>query len=377
MTAELVFAAGPDRFAIPAASVARVLPPGPLVRLPGAEAVQFGDELLPLVPLGQRSGARPVIVMGREGGRVALEVDAVLGVGARTPWDPVRSLPPDLLVPPAPAPRPVPLPSSPRRRTVPPDVAVPPPRLLRVEGGGGDWTIPAPTVVSVHDETALEPVPGADPRALAAAMLRGRVRPVVKLPGTALRGAASAVIVLRTSHGALGFAVDRIGGWCTAWPGARPLDPEAAWQAAALTPYAEVPDTAARAVAILSALPVLAGSQRYGLMLGDVLRVLPPPARARLPEGAGRLQGAVAIDGRVVPLTDLRPEPAGPPAMLVHVRVHDQSHALAVDGVERPVRFEAARLQPIADPAGRLAGLVRLPGGTLPVLDLARLLSPA
>jgi chemotaxis signal transduction protein len=112
-------------------------------------------------------------------------------------------------------------------------------------------------------------------------------------------------------------------------------------------------------------------------MLGDVLRVLPPPARARLPEGAGRLQGAVAIDGRVVPLTDLRPEPAGPPAMLVHVRVHDQSHALAVDGVERPVRFEAARLQPIADPAGRLAGLVRLPGGTLPVLDLARLLSPA
>jgi purine-binding chemotaxis protein CheW len=119
------------------------------------------------------------------------------------------------------------------------------------------------------------------------------------------------------------------------------------------------------------------GRERWALPLEAVVRVAEHGSPTPLPRTGDCLPtGAVQIQGRVLPVADLRREigfPAGAaPAAYVVVRVDEQEWALAVDQVERIAVLPDTDSNALA-PSGYFAGAGRLDGKLLSVLSLAPL----
>lgn len=388
----LQFTVGAKSFALPGADVERVIANPRIVRMPeagGVDAIHLGDDLLPMVhlPGGSSSQESLALVVATPDGRLAVEIDDVVGLRPATNPAGEGSAPPlpaSFLSLPRPTTHQTAAFPAWRGRTRSTDMAPQPRRMLRVTCGDAGWLIPASELVSVHGATALEPIPGIAPETLAAVLVRDRIHPIVRLPGGGpLPANASGVVIVRASQGLLALAVDRIDGWTVEQATTAVLRSDELWTASDLRPYSETgTNPGTQSSGKLSILPIMLGTQRYALPMSAVVRFAGSGVIGRLPDGPGRdpkLHGTAAIEGRVVPFTDIRPDPVRGSrnhreAFLVLVRVHNNLHALAADAVERPVRIEASQLHRVTDPAGRLAAIVRLETGTIPILDLERLL---
>ncbi len=124
--------------------------------------------------------------------------------------------------------------------------------------------------------------------------------------------------------------------------------------------------------------------RRYGLRLGAVERVVRTVALARPPEGARDVHGVVNLQGRIVPVLDLRSrlglterEP-GLHDHLVVTHVSGRTVALpveTVDGVYGCPEHALVGPDKIDPCLGRIDGVVKLADGMVFICDLATFLA--
>ena len=125
-------------------------------------------------------------------------------------------------------------------------------------------------------------------------------------------------------------------------------------------------------------------ARRFGLPLAVVERVVRAVELTDLPNAPDIVLGVINVQGRIIPVVDLRRRLRLPPRaniladQLLIARTEARPLALMVDGVATVAEYdptdftEAAAVAPGLD---YLAGLVRLPDGILLVHDLEQFLS--
>jgi len=125
--------------------------------------------------------------------------------------------------------------------------------------------------------------------------------------------------------------------------------------------------------------------QRYGVALADVERVVRVVAITPLPGGPPFILGVINVQGRVMPVLDLRQRfglPERPLELSDHLLITRQNGrdlALLVDSAGEvrdcpaPLLTEAVELLPDLP---FLAGVVKLPDGLILLQDLEALLTP-
>jgi len=128
----------------------------------------------------------------------------------------------------------------------------------------------------------------------------------------------------------------------------------------------------------------LLDGQRHALPLSAVERVLPAPEITPLPQAPPLVCGVLNVQGRIVPVVDLRRRFGMPPCELrwrdhlVLARSPRRLLAFGVDAVQGLIEEPAEAVTAAADIAPGLeaiAGTVTLPDGLLLIHDLDRLLS--
>jgi purine-binding chemotaxis protein CheW len=128
----------------------------------------------------------------------------------------------------------------------------------------------------------------------------------------------------------------------------------------------------------------LIDGQRYGLEVEGVERVLPVVAISDLPGAPEVIRGAVNVQGRVLPVVDLRVR-FGLPSQalrlndrLLLVRTRRRHLALLTDEVQGVISVSRQGLivtEPAIAGAGHIRGIVPLPDGLLFLQDLDAVLS--
>ena len=130
----------------------------------------------------------------------------------------------------------------------------------------------------------------------------------------------------------------------------------------------------------------LLGEQRFALPLDAVERVLPAIQVTPLPDAPELVRGIINVQGRVIPVVDMRRRFALPARevllsdQLVLARSARRWLSFFVDAVQGVIRHAAdARVQSeaIVPGSGGIAGVVKLADGLILVHDLDRLLSLA
>ncbi|HSW06798.1 chemotaxis protein CheW [Aquabacterium sp.] len=128
----------------------------------------------------------------------------------------------------------------------------------------------------------------------------------------------------------------------------------------------------------------LLDEQRYALPLACVERVLPAIDVTPLPEAPRLVRGIVNVQGRIVPVVDMRQRFAHPPRELL---LADQ--LLLVRSPRRRLGFFVSAVSGVVEAAGDalvpsrsivpgtsgIAGVLKLPDGLILIHDLDRLLS--
>jgi len=126
------------------------------------------------------------------------------------------------------------------------------------------------------------------------------------------------------------------------------------------------------------------GTQRYALPLAVVERVLPAVEVTPLPDSPEVVSGILNVQGRIVPVVDMRRRLALPQRELllgdqiVLARTARRSLAFSVDSVQGVVEHEAQALvhaHEVSSAAGFVSGIVKLADGLILVHDLDLLLS--
>lgn len=126
------------------------------------------------------------------------------------------------------------------------------------------------------------------------------------------------------------------------------------------------------------------GAQRYALPLAMVERVLPAAEVTPLPDAPAVVTGILNVQGRIVPVVDLRRRLGQPQRELqladqiVLARTARRVLAFAVDSVQGVVDHEAQSMvdtREISRGPGVVSGVIKLPDGLVLVHDLERLLS--
>jgi purine-binding chemotaxis protein CheW len=126
------------------------------------------------------------------------------------------------------------------------------------------------------------------------------------------------------------------------------------------------------------------GAHRYALPLTAVERVLPAAEVTPLPDAPDVVTGILNVQGRIVPLVDLRRRLGQPQRELaladqiVLARSERRVLAFAVDSVQGVVSHEAQAMVDTREAslrAGFVSGVIKLSDGLLLVHDLERLLS--
>lgn len=131
---------------------------------------------------------------------------------------------------------------------------------------------------------------------------------------------------------------------------------------------------------------VVVAGHAFGIPVEHVRDVLPPPRMTRIPLAPPEVAGMLNLRGRIVVVIDLRrrlgldPAPADPRGMYVVVEHEGELYSLLVDAVGEVLRPEAASFEDnpaTLDPVWRdvSAGIYRLEGGLLVLLDIARTLA--
>lgn len=124
--------------------------------------------------------------------------------------------------------------------------------------------------------------------------------------------------------------------------------------------------------------------QRYGLLLGVVERAVRIVEITPLPKAPGIVLGVVNVQGRVVPVVNLRARFRLPERgialsdQLVIARTKKRTIALAVDSVAGVFDFpegEAVSAENIVPGTDYIAGVVKLADGLVLIQDLDRFLS--
>ncbi|HMK67620.1 MAG TPA: chemotaxis protein CheW [Stellaceae bacterium] len=130
---------------------------------------------------------------------------------------------------------------------------------------------------------------------------------------------------------------------------------------------------------------VTVAEQLFGIPVLQVQDVLGPQRITRIPLAPGEVAGSLNLRGRIVTAIDIRtrlglpPRSEGKPAMSVVVDHGGELYSLLVDGVGEVlslVSADAERNPVTLDPTWRdvSAGIYRLDGALLVVLDVARIL---
>ncbi len=131
---------------------------------------------------------------------------------------------------------------------------------------------------------------------------------------------------------------------------------------------------------------LLLASQLCGIPVLAVRDVLGEQTIARIPLAPAEVAGSLNLRGRIVTAIDLRrrlrlpPAPEGTRRMSVVTEQGGELYALLVDQVSEVMTLRAAAFEPVpptlpAEWAAHSAGIYRLDGRLLVVLDVARLLA--
>ena len=130
--------------------------------------------------------------------------------------------------------------------------------------------------------------------------------------------------------------------------------------------------------------------QRYGLPVGDILRIVEMVAISQLPQAPAFIAGVVDFHGQVIPVVDLRRRfqlPACPYTLrtpIVIGRLHGRVMGLIVDEVQEVVQLRPEQIKPTDQVLGELMGqktryigaVARSDEGLLLLLDPPSLLTP-
>jgi purine-binding chemotaxis protein CheW len=126
------------------------------------------------------------------------------------------------------------------------------------------------------------------------------------------------------------------------------------------------------------------GEEEYALRICDVREIILPGAAVRVPQAPPYVRGLTNLRGEVIPVVDLRLRlgmPAAentPDTRIIVVNIGGKTLGLSVDSVSEVLRTAPELILPppaiVGERREYIAGLLKLEGRLLIVLDLERLL---
>ena len=276
-------------------------------------------------------------------------------------------------------------------------------RLLMVEVAGRPQALEMADLLLVFPLADLRPLPNAPAIVRGVAPVRKRSILVTDPLGVGDRPGGYAA-VLRTRRGSVGVRVDGVRGvvrlpldrvrageagapaqvvdhdgtWLDVRSGARMLgdhlDDIGGFIPAGGDPDDDLADSRLPRRFYRRFLTFVVEARVYALEFEAVRRVVEPSDRLRLPQGAESFDGLTDVDGRILPVLDLRrllsqgPAGAAPatPGIAILVEIGGGTVAVIADGIQRIRKIAAEDVDPLSD---RLtAAVIRLDNALIPVL---------